>query len=133
MLHESSEIRKSCEIFLLRPHESFKKNSKASSSSSSLWSISSLCLNIVRKHLEGILRTYEKSYEFPEKNNNFVKKLRLFYFRIIFLLNSFLVSPKDPRITKNYWLSRKSQPRSALIFLQMGLLFSGFLVLFSKR
>ena len=132
MLHESSEIRKSCEIFFPRPHESFKKNSKASSSPSSLWSISLLCLDIVRKHLEGILRTYEKSYEFPEKNNNFVKKLRLFYFRFIFLLNSFLVSPKDPRITKNYWLSRKGQPRSALIFLQMGLLFSGFLVMFSK-
>ena len=133
MLHESSEIRKSCEIFFLRPHESVKKNSKASSSPSSLWSISSLCLDIVRKHLEGILRTYEKSYEFPEKNNNFVKKLRLFYFRFIFLLNSFLVSPKDPRITKNYWLSRKGQPRSALIFLQMGLLFSGFLIMFSKQ
>ena len=133
MLHESSEIRKSSENFFPRPHKSFKKNSKAISSPSSLWSISSLCLDIVRKHLEGILRTYEKSYEFPEKNNNFVKKLRLFYFRFIFLLNSFLVSPKDPRITKNYWLSRKGQPRSALIFLQMGLLFSGFLVMFSKR
>ena len=133
MLHESSEIRKSCEIFFPRPHESFKKNSKASSSPSSLWSISSLCLDIVRKHLEGILRTYEKSYEFPEKNNNFVKKLRLFYFRFIFLLNSFLVSPKDPRITKNYWLSRKGQPRSALIFLEMVSLFSGFLAKFSKQ
>ena len=121
MLHESSEIRKSCEIFFLRPHESVKKNAKASSSPSSLWSISSLCLDIVRKHLEGILIIYEKSYEFPEKNNNFVKKLRLFYFRFIFLLNSFLVSPKDPRITKNYWLIRKGQPWSALIFLQMGL------------
>ena len=110
-----------------------KKNSKASSSPSSLWSITSLCLDIVRMHLESILWTYEKSYEFPEKNNNFVKKLRLLHFRFIFLLNSFLVSPKDPRITKNYWLSRKGQPRSALIFLQMGLLFSGFLVMFSKR
>ena len=133
MLHESSEIRKSSEIFFPRPHKSFKKNSKAISSPSSLWSISSLCLDIVRKHLEGILQTYEKSFEFPEKNNNFVKKLRLFYFRFIFLLNSFLVSPKDPRITKNYWLSRKGQSRSALIFLQMGLLFSGFLVMLSKR
>jgi len=133
MLHESSEIRKSCEIFFPRPHESLQKNSKASSCPSSLCLISSLCLDIVRKYLEGILRTYEKSYEFPEKNNNFVKKLRLFYFRFIFLLNSFLVSPKDPRITKNYWLSKKGQSRSALIFLQMGLLFSGFLVMFSKR
>ena len=133
MLHESSGIRKSSEIFFPRPHKSFKKNSKAISSPSSLWSISSLCLDIVRKHLKGILRTYEKSFEFPEKNNNFVKKLRLFYFRFIFLLNSFLVSPKDPRITKNYWLSRKGQPWSALIFLQTGLLFSGFLVIFSKR
>ena len=132
MLHESSEIRKSCEIFFLRPHESVKENSKASSSPSSLRSISSLCLDIVRKHLEGILGTYEKSYEFPENNNNFVKKLRLSYFRFIFPLNSFLVSPKDPKITKNYWLSQKGQPQSALIFLQMGLLFSGFLVMFSK-
>ena len=132
MLHESSEIRKSSEIFFPRPHKSFKKNSKAISSPSSLWSISSLCLDIVRKHLEGILRTYEKSYEFPEKNNNFLKKLRLFHFRSIFLLNIFLVSTKDPRITKKYWLSRKGQPRRALIFLEKGLLFSGYLVMFSK-
>ena len=132
MLHESSENRKYRKILNPRPHESSKKNSKASSSPSSLWSITSLCLDIVRMHLESILWTYEKSYEFPEKNNNFVKKLRLLHFRFIFLLNSFLVSPKDPRITKNYWLSRKGQSRSALIFLQMGLLFSGFLVMFSK-
>ena len=109
-----------------------KNISKASPSPYPLWSMTSLCLDIVRKNLEGILRTYEKSYEFPEKNNNFVKKLRLLHFRFIFLLNSFLVSPKDPRITKNYWLSRKGQPRSALIFLRMGLLFSGFLLMFSK-
>jgi len=89
-------------------------------------------LDFVRKHLEGILRTYEKSYEFPEKNNNFLKKLRLFHFRSIFLLNIFLVSTKDPRITKKYWLSRKGQPQRALIFLEKGLLFSGYLVMFSK-
>ena len=88
---------------------------------------------MVRKHLEGILWTYEKSHEFPEKNNNFLKKLRLLHFRFIFLLNSFLVSPKDPRITKNYGLNQKCQPRSALIFLEMGLLFSGFPVMFSKQ
>ena len=76
MLHESSEIRKSCEIFFPRPHESLQNNSKASSSPASLWSTSSLCLDIVRKHLEGILRTYEKSFEFPEKNNHFVKKIK---------------------------------------------------------
>ena len=67
MLHESSENRKYRKIFNPRPHESFKKNSKASSSPSSLWSITSLCLDIVRMHLESILWTYEKSYEFPEK------------------------------------------------------------------
>ena len=106
---------------------------KASSSSSSLWSITSLYLDIVRKHLEGILRRYLKFYEFPEKNSDFLKKLRLFHFRLIFLLDSFLVSPKDPRITKNYWLSRKGQPRSALIFLEMVSLFSGFLAKFSKQ
>ena len=109
------------------------KISKVNSSPSSLWLITLLCLDIVRRHLEGILRTCEKSYEFPEKNNNFVKKLKLFHFIFIFFPNSFLVSPKDLRITKNYWLSRKGKPRSALIFLQMGLLFSGFLVMFSKR
>ena len=96
--------------------------SKASSSSSSLWSITSLYLDIVRKHLEGILSRYLKFYEFPEKNSDFLKKLRLFHFRLIFLLDSFLVSPKDPRITKNYWLSRKGQPRSALIFFRNGII-----------
>ena len=96
--------------------------SKASSSSSSLWSITSLYLDIVRKHLEGILSRYLKFYEFPEKNSDFLKKLRLFHFRLIFLLDSFLVSPKDPRITQNYWLSRKGQPRSALIFFRNGII-----------
>ena len=130
MLHESSEIRK----FSSQGHMKVsKKKSKTSPSPTPLWSITSLCLDMVRKHLEGILWTYEKSHEFPEKNNNFLKKLRLLHFRFIFLLNSFLVSPKDPRITKNYWLSQNGQPRSALIFLEMGLLFSGFPVMFSKR
>ena len=72
-------------------------------------------------------------YEFPEKNNNFLKKLRLLHFRFIFLPNIFLVSAKDPRITKKYWLSQKGQPGSALIFLEMVSLFSGFLVKFSKQ
>ena len=76
MVHESYENRKSRKILFPRPHESFKKKSKASSSPSSLWSIISLYLDIVRKHLEGILRTFEKSYELPEKNNNFVKKIK---------------------------------------------------------
>ena len=107
--------------------------SNASFSFSSLWSITSIRLDIVRKHLEGIFWKFEKSYEFPEKNNNFLKKLRLLQFRLIFLPNIFLVSAKDPRITKKYWLSQKGQPRSALIFLEMVSLFSGFLVKFSKQ
>ena len=109
------------------------KNSMASSSPSSYWSITSLCLDFVRKHLEGIMRTYEKFYKFPEKNNNFLKKLRLLHFRFIFLPNIFLVSAKDQRISKNYWLNQKGQPRSALIFLEMVSLFSGFLAKFSKQ
>ena len=108
------------------------KNSMASSSPSSYWSITSLCLDFVRKHLEGIMRTYEKFYKFPEKNNNFLKKLRLFHFRPNFLLNIFLASTKDPWITKKCWLSRKGQRRRALIFLEMGLSVSGYLVMFSK-
>ena len=68
MLHEGSENRKSRKILFPRPHESFKKKSMVSSSPSSYWSITSLCLDIVRQHLEGILQTYEKSEEFPEKN-----------------------------------------------------------------
>ena len=133
MLHETSENRKSRKTLDPRPHERFKFFSKASSSSSSLWSITSLWLDIVRKHLEGIFWKFEKFYEFPEKNNNFLKKLRLLQFRLIFLPNIFLVSAKDPRITKKYWLSQKGQPRSALIFLEMVSLFSGFLVKLSKQ
>ena len=132
MLQESSEKRNLVEFCSQGHLKVSKRNSKASSSPSSYWSITSLCLDFVRKHLEGILRTYEKSYEFSEKNNNFLKKLRLFNFRSMFLLNIFLVSTKDPRITKKYWLSRKGQPRRALIFLEMGLLFSEYLVMFSK-
>ena len=59
--------------------------------------------------------------------------LKKFHFRFIFLLNIFSVSTKDPRITKKYWLSRKGQPWRALIFLEMGLLFSGYLIMFSKQ
>ena len=97
MLHESSEIRKSNEIFFPRPHKSFKKYSKAISNPSSLWSISSLCLDIVRKHLEGILRTYEKSFEFPEKNNNFVKKIKALLFQIYFPPQQFFSVTKEPK------------------------------------
>ena len=122
MLHESSENRKSSKMLDPRPHESYTFFFKASSSSSSLWSITSLWLDIVRKHLQGIFWKFEKSYEFPEKNNNFLKKLRLLHFRFIFLPNIFLMSAKDPRITKKYWLSQKGQPRSALIFFRNGII-----------
>ena len=76
MLHESSENRKSRKTLDPRPHESFKFFSKASSSSSSLWSMNSLRLDIVRKHLEGIFWKFEKFYELPEKDNTFLKKIK---------------------------------------------------------
>ena len=95
-------------------------------------SITSPCFGIVRKHLKGILRIFEKFLQFCEKNNNFLKKLRLLNFRFVFLLNIFLASPEGPQILKKYWLPWKVQPLRALIFLEMGLLFSGFNVMFSE-
>merc|ERR1711942_567343 len=81
----------------------------------------------------GILRIFEeKKLQFPENNNNFLKKLRLFHFMFVFFPYSFLVSPEGPQIPKNYWLSRKVQPLRALIFLEMFFLFSGFNVMFLK-
>ena len=50
----------------------------------------------------------------------------------VFFPDSFLVSPEGPQIPKNYWLPRKVQPLRALIFLEMGFLFSGFNVMFLK-
>ena len=99
---------------------------------STLCSIISPCFGIVRKHLKGILRIFEKKLQFPEKNNNFLKKLRLFHFMFVFFPDSFLVSPEGPQIPKNYWLPRKVQPLRALIFLEMFFLFSGFNVMFLK-
>ena len=95
-------------------------------------SISSPCFGIVRKHLKGILRIFEIFLQFPEKINNFLKKLRLFHFRFVFLLDSFLASPEGPQLLKNYWRPWKVQPVRALIFLEMDLLFSGFNVIFLK-
>jgi len=99
---------------------------------STLCSITSPCFDIIRKHLRGFYGYLEKKLQFPEKIDTFLKKLRLFHFRFVFFIDSFLVSPEGPQIPKNYWLPQKVQPLRALIFLEMGLLFSGFNVMFLK-
>ena len=132
MLHDIFVTRKSCLIRNLRPHKSSTLFSKASSSLSTLCSITSLCFAIVRKHFKGILWKFKIFLQFCEKNSNFLKKLRLFHFRFVFPLHIFLVSPEGPQTPKKYWLPRKLQPLRALIFLGMGLLFSGFNIIFPK-
>ena len=97
-----------------------------------LCSITSPCFDIVRKHLRGFYGYLEKKLQFPEKIDTFLKKLRLFHFRFVFFLDSFLVSPEGPQIPKNYWLPQKVQPLRTLIFLEMGLLFSGLNGMFPK-
>ena len=94
------EKRKSCQILNLRPYEISTLSSKKSSGSSTLCSITSLCFGIAQKHLKGILWIFEKKLQFPEKNNNFLKKLRLFHFMFVFFPDSFLVSPEGPQIPK---------------------------------
>ena len=101
-----------------------------SSSLSTLCSITSPCFDIVRKHLKGILRIFKNFLQFCGKNSNFLKKLKLFDFWFVYLLNIFLLSPEGPQIPKK--ILRKVQPLRALIFLEMGLLFSGFNVMFPK-
>ena len=115
MLHNIFENRKSLKIWSLRPHEILTLFSKAGSRLPTLCSITSPCFDAVRKHLKRILQIFEIFYNFL-KEITIKKKSRLLHFRIVFLLNIFLVSPEGPQILQKMLAALKSSTNEVDFF-----------------
>ena len=116
MLHNIFENRKSLKIWSLRPHEILTLFSKAGSWLPTLCSITSPCFETVRKHLKRILQIFG----IFRKNNNFLRKWRLFHLRSVFLLSIPLASSEGIHRYKKTIVALKSTTNEGLDFFRNG-------------